>query len=110
MITSLKHKRELYVTSEHEKASKFVQEQQADIIRKVTGYLRDNFTKEEQELLEGGYWNCARVQDVLSNVGLDYLRHIYFLTTQKFEDVPLYINEMDRFSKQFVSWRLRVGK
>jgi len=109
-MSSLKYKREIYVTPEDEIASKFVQEQQNDIIRKVTGYLKSNFTKEDQQLLEKDYWNCVCVQNVLSNVGLDYLRHIYFLTTLMFEDVPLHINEKDRFSKQLVSWRLMVGK
>jgi hypothetical protein len=89
--------------------SLFIAQQKGDISRKVEKILKENFDHEDLEALKKEYWGVG-IRDVLNNVGLEYLRKIYMFSEASLEDIPLHINDGDRFTKGFALWRLKVGK
>lgn len=101
--------RRQHIPQMHADASKAIVQRQEELIRKFIEILKDNHTQEEVELLENGYWGVS-IYDVLNNIGIEYLRLLYVISQKPMEDLPLFINEEDRFTKQYVCWRLKVGK
>jgi len=91
------------------KASQIIQEQQGELSRKILGFIKDNYSSEEQTRLQRDFWGVS-IMDVMNNIGLNYLRRLYVISTESLDNIPLYINDGDRFTKQLVQWRLKVGK
>jgi len=90
------------------RASEFVQQTQSYLIRNVQSII-ESYTKDEISILQREFWGVS-VNDVLHNIGLPYLRRIYILSKSKAENLPLHINDEERFVRGYVFWRLKVGK